>query len=54
MINGQWAMSNDKRRLKMTTRETIDIQKRTFDFGVRIIKFVDRLPRTLAGMEIVN
>ncbi len=36
----------------MTMRETIDIQKRTFDFGVRIIKFVDRLPRTLAGMEV--
>jgi four helix bundle protein len=29
-----------------------DIQKRTFDFGIRIVKLVDRLPRTLAGTEI--
>ena len=36
----------------MTGRDTIDIQKRTFDFGVRIVKFVDRLPRTVAAMEI--
>ena len=36
----------------MTGRATIDIQKRTFDFGVRIIKFVDRLPRTLAAREL--
>ena len=36
----------------MTERGVIDIQKRTFDFGVRIIKFVDRLPRTLAATEL--
>jgi len=29
-----------------------DIQERTFQFGVRIIKFVDRLPRTLSATEI--
>ncbi len=29
-----------------------DIQKRTFLFGVRVIKLVGRLPRTVSGMEI--
>jgi four helix bundle protein len=29
-----------------------DIQARTFDFGIRIVKLVDRLPRTLAAVEI--
>jgi four helix bundle protein len=29
-----------------------DIQERTFQFGVRIIKFVDKLPRTLSATEI--
>jgi len=26
-----------------------DIQKRTFDFGVRVVELVDRMPRTLSG-----
>jgi four helix bundle protein len=26
-----------------------DIQERTFDFGVRVIKLVNRMPRTLSG-----
>jgi four helix bundle protein len=29
-----------------------DIQERTFQFGVQIIKFVDKLPRTLSGTEL--
>jgi four helix bundle protein len=29
-----------------------DIQKRTFDFAVRVVKLVNRLPRTVAGVEI--
>ncbi|HEY4691479.1 MAG TPA: four helix bundle protein [Anaerolineae bacterium] len=29
-----------------------DIQERTFEFGVRIIKLIDRMPRTLAAAEI--
>jgi four helix bundle protein len=33
-------------------RTNIDIQERTFKFGVRIIKFVDKLPRTLSATEI--
>jgi four helix bundle protein len=35
----------------MPTRD-IDIQDRTFKFGVRIIKFVDKLPRTLSATEL--
>lgn len=36
----------------MGTRSDIDIQDRTFKFGVRIIKFVDQLPRTLSATEL--
>ena len=36
----------------MTQKATIDIQERTFKFGIQIIKFVDKLPRTLAGTEL--
>ena len=36
----------------MGTRSDIDIQDRTFKFGVRIIKFVDKLPRTLSATEL--
>jgi four helix bundle protein len=42
MINGD----------NMENRTDIDIQDRTFKFGVRIIKFVDKLPRTLSAAEI--
>jgi four helix bundle protein len=34
------------------TKSPRDIQERTFEFGVRIIRLVDRLPRTVAGMKI--
>ena len=33
----------------MTGRTPQDIQKRTFDFGVQVIKLVNRMPRTLSG-----
>ena len=36
----------------METKQTIDIQDRAFKFGVRIIKFVDKLPRSLSAVEI--
>jgi four helix bundle protein len=36
----------------MENRANIDIQERTFKFGVRIIKFVDKLPRTLSATEL--
>ncbi len=29
-----------------------DIQKRTFEFAKRIVKLVDRLPRSVAGVEV--
>ena len=37
---------------QMAQKSTIDIQERTFKFGIQIIKFVDKLPRTLAGTEL--
>jgi len=33
-------------------QKAIDIQDRTFKFGVRIIKFVDKLPRSLSAVEL--
>jgi len=36
----------------MAQQSPRDIQKRTFDFGIRIVKMVNRLPRTLASVEI--
>jgi four helix bundle protein len=33
-------------------RRRMDIQERTFQFAVRVVKLVDRLPRTIAGMEV--
>jgi four helix bundle protein len=42
MINGGSVMG----------QTNIDIQDRTFKFGVRIIKFVDKLPHTLSATEI--
>lgn len=29
-----------------------DIQQRTFDFSIRIVKLVDRSPRTVAAVEL--
>jgi four helix bundle protein len=42
----------DKETPDMTSRSPQDIQQRAFDFGVRIIKLVDRLPNTLAAREM--
>ncbi|HTP08341.1 MAG TPA: four helix bundle protein [Anaerolineae bacterium] len=36
----------------MEPQKAIDIQDRTFKFGVRIIKFVDKLPRSLSAVEL--
>ena len=36
----------------MNTKAPRDIQDRTFEFGVRIVRMVNRLPRTLAAVEI--
>jgi four helix bundle protein len=47
MINVQWTYG-----ASMGTRSDIDIQDRTFKFGVRIIKFVGKLPRTLSATEL--
>ncbi len=33
-------------------RRRMDIQERTFQFAVRVVRLVDRLPRTVAGMEV--
>src|SRR3974377_88010 len=39
-------------KANMEDRKAFDIQQRTFYFGVRIIKFVEKLPRTLSATEL--
>ena len=36
----------------MKGRHKFDIQKRTFEFAVRVVKLVSRLSRTAAGIEV--
>ena len=36
----------------MADRSPTDIQQRTFEFAKRVVKLVDKLPRTLAATEI--
>lgn len=36
----------------MKERQKFDIQERTFKFAVRVVKLVNRLPRTVTGVEI--
>ena len=36
----------------MTKRQEFDIQERTFEFAVRVVKLVNRLPRTVAGIGV--
>jgi four helix bundle protein len=45
-------MNNDQVEANLEAQKRIDIQDRTFKFGVRIIKFVDKLPRTLSATEV--
>lgn len=39
-------------REKRSDRRRMDIQERTFQFAVRVVRLVDRLPRTIAGMGV--
>ena len=32
--------------------QRFDIQERTFEFAIRVVRLVNRLPRTVAGVEI--
>lgn len=36
----------------MAKEKPFDIKERTFEFGVRIVRLVDTLPRTVAGIEV--
>ena len=47
-------MNNEQSRIEMNQDEEkpFDIQEPTFRLGVRIIKFVDKLPRTLSATEL--
>ena len=54
--DSQEALRGEGRRLSLDEgrpgRRRMDIQDRTFQFAVRVVKLVDRLPRTIAGMEV--
>ncbi len=45
---GEWSRGE----LEQAGRRRMDIQERTFQFAVRVVKLVNRLPRTVAGMEV--
>ncbi len=32
--------------------QEVEVQRRTFEFALRVVKLVNRLPRTVAGIEI--
>src|SRR3972149_9309633 len=51
MKNVQCRMRNEEGGA-MASQAPKDIQERTVEFGIRIVKLVDRLPRTLSGTEI--
>ena len=36
----------------MTKEKPFDIKERTFEFGVRIVRLVNTLPRTIAGVKV--
>ncbi|MFQ5814066.1 MAG: four helix bundle protein [Anaerolineae bacterium] len=36
----------------MTKEKPFDIKERTFEFGVQVVRLVNTLPRTVAGVEV--
>lgn len=58
MRQGEWRMTvrgeseSSRGELEQAVRRRMDIQERTFQFAVRVVKLVNRLPRTIAGMEV--
>jgi four helix bundle protein len=46
------SMNNERMGRAMKGRQKFDIQERTFEFAVREVRLVNRLPRTVAGIEI--
>jgi four helix bundle protein len=38
----------------MTNEKPFDIKERTFEFGVRIVRLVNTLPRTIAGGKVAE
>jgi len=41
-----------ERNWRLEGNQGLDIQERAFQFGVRVVKLVNRLPRTVAGIEV--
>jgi four helix bundle protein len=46
------SMNKEQMGRAMKGRQKFDIQERTFEFAVRVVKLVNRLPRTVAAIEI--
>ena len=44
-------MNGSEARRKVSGK-TFDIKERTFEFGVRVVRLVGTLPRTVAGIEV--
>ena len=45
-------MLNESRAEQPQGKKVFDIKQRTFQFGVRIVRLVGKLPRTVAGIEV--
>ncbi|MGB9870666.1 MAG: four helix bundle protein [Anaerolineae bacterium] len=41
-----------RRDWRLEGNQGLDIQERAFQFAVRVVKLVNRLPRTIAGIEV--
>jgi four helix bundle protein len=41
-----------ERNWRLEGSQGLDIQERAFQFGVRVVKLANRLPRTVAGIEV--
>ena len=57
MSNDQWdtrrvVAMNGSRVKRKAGEKAFDIKERTFEFGVRVVKLVGTLPRTVAGIEV--
>ncbi len=46
------SINNEQREGTVKSEKRFDIQERTFEFAVQVVKLVNRLPRTVAGVEI--
>ena len=50
--NGNGPGRSSHSKSEHTCRRRLDIQERTFQFAVRVVRLIDQLPKTIAGIEV--